>query len=80
MTPENFTYWLQGFFEIENPKVISAQQLQEIKNHLKIVKNPTVAIYPTPKTHKLVNNPELFWGPVTMDCQTYCANNIPITC
>ena len=45
MTPENFCYWLQGFIEIENPKTINTQQVQEIKNHLQLVfekKTPTI--------------------------------------
>ena len=37
MTPENFTYWLQGFIEISNPKVISEEQTQIIKDHLNLV-------------------------------------------
>lgn len=37
MSPENFAYWLQGFFEIQNPKTLSETQVQEIKNHLDLV-------------------------------------------
>lgn len=37
LTSENFTYWLQGFFEIQNPQELTAVQIQEIKNHLNIV-------------------------------------------
>ena len=37
MTPEQFVYWLQGFVEVANPMVISAQQFQVIKDHLKLV-------------------------------------------
>ena len=40
MTPENFVYWLQGWLEIQNPKKINSKELQEIKNHLKIINNP----------------------------------------
>lgn len=39
MTPENFCYWLQGFVEIADPKELTPDQLQEIKNHLKLVFN-----------------------------------------
>lgn len=34
MTPEQFTYWLQGFIEVENPKALNAKQTQIIKDHL----------------------------------------------
>lgn len=38
MTPENFAYWLQGFVETSNEDdVPSAEQWNEIKNHLKLV-------------------------------------------
>lgn len=50
MTPENFVYWLQGYFEILNadednhPKYLTNDQTQVIKDHLKLVfekKTPT---------------------------------------
>jgi hypothetical protein len=38
MTSRDFVYWLQGFFELtENNKAISPEQVQTIKNHLKLV-------------------------------------------
>lgn len=37
MNPEQFTYWLQGFFEIENPTTLTKKQTQQIKNHLELV-------------------------------------------
>ena len=50
MTPENFVYWLQGYFEINDAagtsttsvtpgtlKFLSEKQLQVIKDHLKLV-------------------------------------------
>ncbi len=37
MTPENFTYWLQGFFEISNSNKITEKQVQIIKDHLDLV-------------------------------------------
>ena len=57
MTPENFVYWLQGYFEINDAagpsttsitpgklKYLGEAQLQVIKDHLKLVlekKTPT---------------------------------------
>jgi hypothetical protein len=37
MTAEQFTYWLQGFMEIEDPQTLTKQQTQVIKDHLKLV-------------------------------------------
>jgi hypothetical protein len=40
MTPEQFVYWLQGFFELTEdgrPKVITPQQRKIIMDHLKLV-------------------------------------------
>lgn len=39
MTPENFTYWLQGFFEISDSKKLDEKQVQIIKDHLALVFN-----------------------------------------
>jgi hypothetical protein len=57
MTPENFVYWLQGYFELNDAagtsttsvtpgtlKFLSEKQLQVIKDHLNLVlhkKTPT---------------------------------------
>lgn len=37
MSPENFTYWLQGFFEISGKKELSALETQIIIDHLNLV-------------------------------------------
>ncbi len=37
MSAQEFVYWLQGFLEIAKPETISAEQVQEIKNHIKLV-------------------------------------------
>lgn len=34
MTPEQFAYWLKGFYEISGAKEITAEQSQIIKDHL----------------------------------------------
>lgn len=43
MSPESFCYWLSGFFEIsqhsEAPQTLNAEQVEEIKSHLKLVMN-----------------------------------------
>lgn len=37
MKATEFAYWLQGFFEITNPKEINAEQTEIIKKHLNLV-------------------------------------------
>ena len=37
MTPENFCYWLQGLLEIGNPKNLDENQINTIKDHLRLV-------------------------------------------
>jgi len=37
MTAENFTYWLQGFMEVQNPENLNKTQVQIIKDHLALV-------------------------------------------
>lgn len=37
MTPEQFCYWLQGFFEIAKPSALSPKEVEIIRNHLDLV-------------------------------------------
>ncbi len=39
MTPQNFCYWLQGFFEITGTdvKTLNEKQINMIKSHLRLV-------------------------------------------
>ena len=37
MKSEQFVFWLQGFFELSDSKVLSEKQVEVIKNHLKLV-------------------------------------------
>ena len=37
MTSRDFVNWLNGFIELENPETINKQQVEVIKNHLKLV-------------------------------------------
>lgn len=42
MTPEQFCYWLQGYFELEKPKTINFARMALINRHLQTVfKNVT---------------------------------------
>ena len=37
MTPENFVYWLQGYFEMTGATTLTEQQVEMIKEHLAMV-------------------------------------------
>lgn len=37
MTAEQFTYWLQGFMEINDPETLTKRETQIIKDHLALV-------------------------------------------
>jgi hypothetical protein len=37
MTSEQFTYWLQGYFELGHLKTLDEKQVQIIKDHLNLV-------------------------------------------
>lgn len=56
MTPEQFTYWLQGFAEVNqtNP---DPKQWQIIKDHLKLVFDKKTQIYP--QTGQAIPAPDL---------------------
>ncbi|HBP2068952.1 TPA: hypothetical protein L5Y18_001728 [Pseudomonas aeruginosa] len=45
MTPEQFTYWLQGFVEL-NGAVPNETQWLQIKDHLKLVFEKRTPTYP----------------------------------
>jgi len=37
MSPQDFAYWLQGFFELSGSESLSPRQVQVIKDHLSLV-------------------------------------------
>lgn len=37
MTSENFVFWLQGLFELGDPKTLDEKQVECIKRHLNLV-------------------------------------------
>jgi hypothetical protein len=55
MSPEQFTYWLNGFFEISDTNNLSEKQVQIIRDHLNLVFNKV-----TPETNKKPIYAELF--------------------
>jgi hypothetical protein len=45
MSPENFCYWLQGYLEIGDSKDLDSNQLDIVKDHLKLVFNKVTPTY-----------------------------------
>ena len=37
MTAQEFVYWLQGYLELGNPTRLDSTQVEQIKDHLKLV-------------------------------------------
>lgn len=37
MKPEEFCYWLQGYFEMSESKTLDERQVEVLKNHLNLV-------------------------------------------
>ena len=67
MNPEQFTYWLQGFFELSEADLTPREQI--IKDHLKTVFHKVTPTY----THPLDRQT----GPVPMSSQPIMPNIYP---
>ncbi len=69
MTPENFCYWLQGFFELAGPDKLHADEVTKIREHLKQVFTSKITIpsgrSPTPTLDTFFKKDEL---PLTVTC------------
>ena len=37
MTSRDFAYWVQGFFEISEAKILNEAQVEQVKKHLNLV-------------------------------------------
>lgn len=48
MIPQNFCYWLQGYFELTNSNNITKDQLKVIKEHLDLVLNNSITSTESP--------------------------------
>ena len=60
MTAEQFTYWLQGFMEINDPETLTRRETQIIKDHLALVfkkETPTRVGTGVPNKTEIVTNP-----------------------
>jgi len=41
LSPDNFAFWLQGFFELSGATTLNEQQVQVVKEHLALVMTKT---------------------------------------
>jgi hypothetical protein len=72
MTPENFCYWLQGIFEVGQPKTLDEFETQIIKNHLELVFKKETPSVLKPVDYSWVDNQPLNDG-VTLNVK-YLSN------
>lgn len=62
MTAEQFTYWLHGFMEINDPETLGVRETQIIKDHLKLVFDKQTPVRKqlltdAPTTYPIPSNP-----------------------
>lgn len=63
MTAEQFTYWLNGFFELSGATTLNEQQVKIVRDHIALVMKKE-----TPQYTGITiapNNPNLKWYPAT---------------
>lgn len=58
MTPEQFCYWLHGYFEIQNPDFMTEKQVLEVKSHLDKVFNNPIVQWAMPDDYQIKIQPE----------------------
>jgi hypothetical protein len=63
MTSEQFTYWLQGYFEVGHPKTLNEQQVQIIKDHLDLVFKKITPNYIMPQASPYCDNYKFLLNP-----------------
>jgi hypothetical protein len=55
MTPKDFCYWLQGYFELEGGgSALDERKIEIIKDHLKLVFNKETSDVPTDPRYTLL--------------------------
>ena len=78
ITPEQFVYWLQGFFEMSNPDFVNPKQTEMIKEHLKLV---FTKVTPTTLTTNLGTPlvvPSQPWVPGPLGTEVTCTSGLTI--
>jgi hypothetical protein len=82
MTSEQFTFWLQGFMEINDPETLGVRETQIIKDHLKLVfdkqtpaRKQLLTDAPRPYTAPYISSPGTV-NPYTVTCGADSTNRI----
>ena len=60
MTPENFCYWLQGYFEISRNETLSKENVSQIKEHLELVFKKETSVFHVGSSYAL---PSIYENP-----------------
>lgn len=82
MTTEQFTYWLQGYFELSGATTLNEQQVKVIKEHIALVLKKETPNYLTiqgpPATDNKIyirTTPVNNYNVPNVVTDTYCTNN-----
>jgi hypothetical protein len=62
MTPEQFTYWLQGFFELSGTTTLNEEQIVCIKEHIGLTLTKVTTLSPKQENsipdNRIIINPQ----------------------
>lgn len=61
MTPENFCYWVQGYFEIGNIQSLDSAQVLVVKDHLALVFKKVTPQYPSLDKETASDVPKVYY-------------------
>jgi hypothetical protein len=66
MTSENFIFWLNGFIELTDPKILDEKQIQIIKDHIALVLKKETPVRLSEKSQDILNRlqPTKITGPI----------------
>lgn len=75
MNERDFIYWLQGYLELSNASELTAEQVQIVKDHIKLVMEKKTPSLPTIIQHPTHNHPPFFAPGDTVYCTSNVLNN-----
>jgi len=71
MTPRDFAYWLQGFFEVADTDDVKPEQIRMIKEHLSLVLTKV-----TPTMEELKEEPKVDYPPFRISQDPFEGNRL----
>ena len=79
MTPENFCYWLQGVIEVVDPQELNREQVEIIKEHLRLVfRKETKLKFGSEQLKEVLPQTKLEFTPSSTDQYGLDLDSIPI--